>query len=281
MNEGKIPQILYKYRSWQENELHLTDDKKYQKRILTNSEIYFTNPEDFNDPFDSTIPKRYDKLTIEEKFKLLLFHVKDRYPKYSDAEIYNNAVRIFEEGHLLNNDYLKTSIEKEVEYFCSTHGVFSVAEKPDNILMWSHYAISHRGFCIGFDSKKLWELLEANKPNPDYYYSLFPVDYSFDYPLVIPTNDFKKTFKIVLKRILTKYKSWEYENEYRYTLTGSTSQSYRIDPIIYKEIIFGCKITKRVKEDISSILYQHYPHIKRFQAKQDNESFKLNLVEEC
>jgi hypothetical protein len=146
--------------------------------------------------------------------------------------------------------------------------------------MWSHYGNSHRGFCIGFDSRKLWEYLEANKINREHHYGMFPVDYSNDYPVVMPSRDLKVVFKNVLIRILTKSILWQYEREYRCTLTGSTSQSYPIDPSLYREIIFGCKINQKVKEEISIILGHKYSHIKRFQANQDKDSFRLNIVAE-
>ncbi|MYL96140.1 DUF2971 domain-containing protein, partial [Citrobacter werkmanii] len=37
----------------------------------------------------------------------------------------------------------------------SMYGVICLTPKPDNYLMWSHYAASHTGFCIGFDEKFL------------------------------------------------------------------------------------------------------------------------------
>lgn len=64
MIQKRIPKIIYKYRSWQETDRYLDEESKFQKRILINSEIFFSNPKDFNDPFDLRIPKRYDKLTI-------------------------------------------------------------------------------------------------------------------------------------------------------------------------------------------------------------------------
>jgi len=47
----RLPRILYKYRDWK-NEKH--------KRLITEQEIYFPSPLDFNDPFDSRIPIRWD-----------------------------------------------------------------------------------------------------------------------------------------------------------------------------------------------------------------------------
>lgn len=61
------PEILYKYRDWR---------KSNHKRILTDNELFFTAPKNFNDPFDVNIPFRYDKLSIDD--------LKNNFEKYFD-----------------------------------------------------------------------------------------------------------------------------------------------------------------------------------------------------
>ena len=41
--EINLPQVLYKYRSWND---------KHHKRFLSSAEFYFAHPLSFNDPFD-------------------------------------------------------------------------------------------------------------------------------------------------------------------------------------------------------------------------------------
>ncbi len=57
-NDG-IPKVIYKYRSWEESEKNPTE-KKYQRRILTHSEVYFTNPTNFNDPFEWIYSQKFE-----------------------------------------------------------------------------------------------------------------------------------------------------------------------------------------------------------------------------
>jgi hypothetical protein len=63
------PEILYKYRTWY-NEC---DKFQYQKRILTDNELYLSSADQFNDPFDSALPFRYKEsdLTRDNLFKKL------------------------------------------------------------------------------------------------------------------------------------------------------------------------------------------------------------------
>lgn len=83
-------------------------------------------------------------MTIDQKFELLLIHVRTKFPNDSKTDTYNKALKIFEKGHLLNADFIEKSIKDDVENFCKTHGVFSLAQHPDNILLWSHYIYAHK-----------------------------------------------------------------------------------------------------------------------------------------
>ena len=42
-------------------------------------------------------------------------------------------------------------------------GVYCLCEKPDNLLMWSHYASAHQGICLQFDIKKFLSEIEREK----------------------------------------------------------------------------------------------------------------------
>ncbi len=42
-------------------------------------------------------------------------------------------------------------------------GVYCLCEKPDNLLMWSHYADAHRGICLQFDTKKFLSEIERKR----------------------------------------------------------------------------------------------------------------------
>ncbi len=58
-----IPQPLYKYRQW----IEPCVDSQYQKRVLTDNEVYLASADQFNDPFDAAIPFKFreDQLTPE------------------------------------------------------------------------------------------------------------------------------------------------------------------------------------------------------------------------
>jgi len=61
-------------------------------------------------------------------------------------------------------DYLK-SINEEF-------GIFSLSKSKNNLLMWSHYADSHKGYCIGFDHEMLLNI--SGSLGSVIYSNLFP-----------------------------------------------------------------------------------------------------------
>lgn len=97
-----------------------------------------------------------------------------------------------------------------------------------NNLMWSHYADSHRGFCVEYDFCDA----DASTPLP------FPVVYSNIRPQVpwgealarSPENTAKATSNLMIG-LLTKDKCWEYENEWRYLVVESASPSLKMPKI--------------------------------------------------
>ena len=59
---AELPPRIYKYRDW---------GRPFNRTLLTQGELYFSSPADFNDPFDSRLRVRYDKLPDGELKQLL------------------------------------------------------------------------------------------------------------------------------------------------------------------------------------------------------------------
>ena len=84
-------QILYKFRSW-------TDPN--HKRWLTDREVYFASPSQFNDPFDCALSYRYDLLPEVEKLEKYYTMIREDHPMLSDEEVKKHAQKWIEEGLL-------------------------------------------------------------------------------------------------------------------------------------------------------------------------------------
>ncbi|ALN64598.1 hypothetical protein GLA29479_3747 [Lysobacter antibioticus] len=93
----------------------------------------------------------------------------------------------------------------------SSFKLCSFSERVDSTLMWSHYADSHKGFCIEYDVRSLPESdLRAR--------SLYPVLYSddiFDATEFFQRDAAERNICHSILAGLLKAKDWSYEREWR------------------------------------------------------------------
>ncbi|MFW6272986.1 MAG: DUF2971 domain-containing protein [bacterium] len=217
-------------------------------KILLQQSLKFSNPNDFNDPFDShenLINIKHDKKLVDEVLR--------------NSEL-NSIFKITrKERRKLEKDIFKKEIyqpilrKKRNEYKLSC---FSAMK--DVKLMWSHYADKHQGMCIGFNFPHRY----------DERFLLCPVKYV---KKIIPHDGTADIIRTILYMQTTKTKEWEYEDEIRaITIAADKSQSFEIvfyEKKYVREIIFGCKVPnqnitdaiKKLKDnnfDISSIEFK-------------------------
>ncbi len=243
LEKKKYPSIVYKYRSWKD---------QYHKNILLKNQLYFSSPSDFNDPFDCRIPEDYSLLNSNEKIdafltKMRIDHINKGSFQEGDIE---EMLKKFE--FKLRNDVSKIQDEYNSLYFSSIDeyfGIVSLSERWNSILMWSHYADYHKGFCVGFSEEKLTQNFECAS-GPVFY----PSDNTF--PRLDPIRDFLNTFPV---QSHTKSNEWQYEKEYRlvklfYPNPPSINdriQTFSDDNI--SEVIIGLNASEQTKKEIISL----------------------------
>lgn len=150
MNFKKIPDKLYKYRKFD----------VYSLRLFTDASTYYSEPRYFNDPLDCnpTIEIDVKRISLEKLcFRLLLRTNSEEFALETINRLrYDSTEAGDYETDPSAEKYLKELLAKEIR--CSLKaelgaaGVFSLAEKWDCPLMWSHYADQHRGLCIQYDT---------------------------------------------------------------------------------------------------------------------------------
>lgn len=157
------------------------------------------------------------------------------------------------------NDPFDCGTDKEVFkiYKDKAMGCFSI--RYDNILMFSHYAGSHKGICVGFSTDLLLDsLIKCNNVNA----SLRPVWY-FN---TVPSFDLKKEPVLC---VTGKYDIWSYEEEYRLflnkenTLYPEGEYSFNNESII--SIYFGCNASDEIIKIVKDMLI-HLPDSGFFRA---------------
>ncbi len=257
MNELKeIPQILYKYRNYNEDN---------HKRLLYNLEMYFPSTEQFNDPFEGNIPYVFheDEFTPEKLLENVQHHVKDQYPHLTGQEFQKECKRIIDEGNFKDPENLDRIKEISKERIKTSFGIFSLARDRDNFLMWSHYSNEHTGFCIGFDMDNLWEAVKE---------PLFSVDYKKELPKI----RFNEDPKVLLQKILTiKGDMWAYENEYRIINFQGPRTKMIIPSNSIKEVVLGCAMEPEVKKEIVSYIKSTHSDWDIFETKLSESKFEL------
>lgn len=138
---------------------------------------------------------------------------------------------------------------------------------PKNRLMWSHYSDSHKGFCIEYDFNSLKDEVLP-----------FPIIYSENRPLVpwkaaidhTPESIKEATADLTLG-LLTKDRSWEYENEWRVLLPAANPPDIKV-PIT--AIYLGAHITSENKATLLEIAKNHRIPVK--QMKTDRGAYELH-----
>lgn len=261
-----IPKYLYKYRNW--------DDPNH-KRILTQNEIYFTSAQKFNDPFDSIVPIRFDLGTDEQIRDVLKTFFKKAAPDESDSEI-EVAINIFIQSRIYKNqaflDKFENDFREKKKY--SLYGIFTMSAVGDNILLWSHYAKDHKGFCVKFDMDLLRDQF-LEHANDKSMIEVREVEYSKDYPEL---NYFEMSKEeIVLKHVLLKAEDWSYEKEYRAILLNSTNLPFVIHPNTVSEVILGVRIEELTRNEIIHTVKSRFPKAILSQAIRKKVSFGLDF----
>lgn len=175
VKSGIIPPILYKYRDYSDVN---------HKKTLTNSELFLSSPARFNDPYDCRIPVAYHILDgnhkkQEEYFrKIVNLYRSDLNDHQKEEEI----LRFIIEGRFTSSKWLDWAEKEFFKELDKNFGIISLSAVWDNILMWSHYAKSHKGFCIGFDAPILFS-------NEVIFGGGGPVNYEINYPIMYPMED--------------------------------------------------------------------------------------------
>jgi hypothetical protein len=262
-----VPPILYKYASWQ---------KEYQKRLITHREIFFASARQFNDPFDSAIQLRWDLETSEEKLSFLKRYIPTEFPD-ADPNYVDQLARERLNSGWFERMMAPERLKEELEDMYNTTGHFSVSKVWDSILMWSHYADSHSGFCVGYDAPALDEqLAQLDESSGSLLFDHRAVQYS-PYPLLIPSELDDEDF--VLKRTHLKALDWSHEEEWRFIVLEATNLRVQLPPGIIKEVIVGCRMCDAHKDEIQSLARKTLgPSVTFWQTKPKVEEFGLERV---
>ena len=171
--------------------------------------------------------------------------------KMINPTIYKEFSNSVENGKIKFNDEISKTVDKIKESLL----VCCYSKRNDSILMWSHYADSHKGVCIEFnpyDDNDFKEVSYSKKRTKFEIKNITSIVLAYDYigEKVDPNN--KIVMKTIMKSFLTKWDDWKYEEEVRSIYSTSDksgrvtfeNNKYLVNPGNIVAIYVGCKISK-------------------------------------
>lgn len=243
--EKEKPKYLYKYRPINIHTLNL---------IISN-EAYYSSPIDLNDPFDCNIIPQIDYSNLN---------------KFAETRKNEGSITQKEYDKLLENPemIMEHEFKETIDNIRSKFKIFCLSEINNDVMMYSHYADSHRGICLEFSV--------SNDPFFDY---LDYVRYTKEIPVFHGFNDDIKLIRNELKEIevLTKSCSWSYEKEWR-IITDNSSHVQIFSPNILTSIIFSYQTSTDDKLLIENIVKNRSCSIQLQEVIKKEKSFELEII---
>ena len=253
-----VPVKLYKYRRM---------SVKSIQSIACNI-VYFAEPSSLNDPFDCRIhPTSYTDGT-EDEFRELFTRLAKRNPQIENVA--EEVERMISERLHLDTDKLEKAWVDTQNGENKKVGLFCLSADPTHILMWSHYADDHKGFCLEFSTVN----------------SIFKMARNVEYPPSYPNhrfidcmNDRELLHKLTL---FTKANLWEYEQEWRvlgnFGMVENGKGFYRFAKEALTGIIFGWSMPTEDKVVLGKLVEGRNPSVQLYQAHRRKREFKMQIV---
>jgi hypothetical protein len=237
---------------------------KYTNRIeiLENGTLRFTQPDQLNDPLES-----------HPNFNELIEDIKKRNTTGLNSTTASKISNAIEE----TAPHVIASLLRDLNI-----GFLSLTNIPDNELMWSHYADSHKGFVLGFDGDHQF----FKRDNPRKITGLRPVKYSST--RIIPPDAGFVPSDLAEVLFFTKSTDWSYEEEVRVmadlanadikptTLDGM--YFFKFPPEALLQVIFGIKTPESVKQAVLKLTSIKYPNARLLQREFDVISSAFRTV---
>jgi hypothetical protein len=227
---------LYKYRNWVED---------YNKDVLRKNELFLAPPSMFNDPFDCQIFANFVNLSSEELEKYALRLIKQASLSDNEKDFIINKIAKDPLTH--QRSYEEIAIKSYDKFL----GVLSLSANWNNVLMWSHYAAFHTGYCIGLNKDKLSSIQNFGAEG----FVDYPEDNRF--PSINPIED--GNVESYEKAVYNKSIDWNYEQEYRFTKIIQPDGFKEKDRVIkfdnncIDEVIIGMNADSNTQKEIINI----------------------------
>lgn len=248
----RLPRKLYRYRPAESHDII----------SLKENTIWLSNPSQFNDPYDCKL-----EFDIEAMY----------------AEQFPNDGSVL----TIRTEY-KKKFKKIMKNTRRTTFVGSFAIEIDNILMWSHYAKNHQGFCVEYDGEEVDDFARKNH-GVQYQCLLAPIYYTNKHVSIKRQEDIETHGHFFDIR---KAPAWKYENEWRLVFktahhefptlaslqekTAPKKKGVLIPGLKPKAVYLGAKMKPKEKKKIQNECYKN--GIDVYEMKMKNDCYELEAI---
>lgn len=267
--DGHNTQSYFKYRSLSDSHI------EYTKAIFEKRELWYSAPEDFNDPFDCNLPLNCDGSSDKEIEDSHVGMAKMLGRPLSSNEL-NGMTDIAKSGRI---NPLLVKWRKDC-YVDSSVCCFS--RLGDSIQMFSYYADGHKGICIEFSFSILDMPCGYGLAQQRFVRGkIIPlgVVYSDEFPeLNINRLVLNHDPKALARNLIgVKAKHWEHEEEYRIFRDQIPAGPVPFAPQILKRVILGAKTDDDKMALVKGWLKEWPTPVILSKAEADAKSFTLNI----
>lgn len=253
-------ELLYKY-------VDCSDILK--KRIITDLEIYFTDPEEFGNDENHCFNIEYDKVTDEQ------LRIRAKEILHSD----NKGRQLLNEESLLNQmvqnyrKYVKEWSLLDKEERRRGLGICSLSINKDIPDMWSMFANDFKGICVGLNAAELFKQSKASGGGLVNYFSKTP---DLPPPFFSDESDIVSLFIETLS-LPTYFKSEAEYRLFKMYVYGTALRQQTIDSSVYREVIIGDAMPTNERNDLFKILKDKLPDINIYFAKYNIDLRKVEI----
>lgn len=246
------PAKLYKYRGFDKNR---ADGVPYEwdRSIIVGCSLWAGSPLTFNDPFDCYPVIDFDGAQEEIEAWAAGIAPGLGVPIHQAVEMMENV---------LGNPVARAQMAGWRENVEAV-GVLSLTERPDDMLMWAHYADSHHGYCLELDAT-IQPLSLA-----------YRVDYAEERP-VFRLFDPNRA-DIITRTLLHKADFWKHEREWR--MVGPFHGPIEFPSQALKSIILGAGIASEDEAMLQAIAAERELPVAFKRAKLNGQNYRLEIVD--
>jgi len=271
--ENVMGKIIYKYC------------RDYGPQFLENRKLKFSQPIDFDDPFELSPQPGDPALSLEDSTVLLGddSRMRELYELGNQTIPFEDWLRPRRESPSEFNQELARVIRDVIEVYCSRaleniskeFGMACLSATPSDIRMWSHYANEHKGVVVGLDR----DLLGIN---------LLPVQCKPERVHYTASQFANPRVQWAVELLTTKSEDWAYQKEWRAVLRFGQqplqfddelqADVFQVPSESVKRVLIGCKADTTAIANVRDISSEAYPSVLPEKAEPHRSYFAMEFV---